>query len=747
MAAIPSNPIPTPSTTLGASSRAASPVPGVPDGSSGKKYQTGSNSQTKKTAGKTLGMVSETSRGLIRVVSHDEMLANEKTAKDLSHLSIESLNPLAGLLRDRFEKAVRHRRMVGIDEEFIRDMRAYNGQYDPKKLQEINAFGGSAVYTRMMTMKCRGATALLRNVYMNSDRAWTLDPTPDPQIRDSVDQNIKKLVMAEVASVNQMGQTVDQNALADRMEGLYDAAKLAERRKAITEAAEAQRKIDDMLDQGNFYQALTDFLVDLPIYKHAIIKGPTTRRTTTLKWAKNKPVAHEEARFYWDRVSPWDVWFTPGATAITNTDVFERQRLSVQDLYAMLGLPGYRDTDIRQIIDTYDKKGFQEWIQLFEYERAYMEGRNNVLDDTFINAIEFHGFVLGKYLKEFNIPGCDDDERPYFVTAWMVDKRIFKVMMNPSPRQRVPYYVTSFDKTPGSISGNGIPALANDITDVMNATLRALVNNVSISSGPQVMIDRDLIGPSQDDNLYPWKRWSYISDPANPNRKPVDFFQPTSNAQELLGVFDKFSVMLDDVSTIPRYLTGGGANSGAGRTASGLSMLINNANKTLQNVADNIDNDIMRPLLTQLYDYIMLTDDTGMLRGDENISVEGVRQASTQEQDLTRQLEFLQLINNPTYQSLIPPGEVARILQKISDSLGMEVKIMQPDDPINKPNAMNPPVPPSPVGGQGGPNPSGDQTPGPNPAAAAPGAGGVPGVQPAPMVVPFNNVSSNLPHG
>jgi len=96
---------------------------------------------------------------------------------------------------------------------------------------------------------------------------------------------------------------------------------------------------------------------------------------------------------------------------------------------------------------------------------------------------------------------------------------------------------------------------------------------------------------------------------------------------------------------------------------------------------------------------------------------------------------------------LIPPGEVARILQKISDSLGMEVKIMQPDDPINKPNAMNPPVPPSPVGGQGGPNPSGDQTPGLNPAAAAPGAGGVPGVQPAPMVVPFNNVSSNLPHG
>lgn len=760
MAAIPANPLPVSSSLLGGSARAATPITGVPDATGGNKFQTGGPKQSKP-SGKKLDSVPEKSRGLIRIVNNDELSLIDRNSKSLAKMDEEDLSPLAALIRNRFEKAVRHRRTVGIDEEFIRDMRAYNGQYDPAKLQEINKFGGSAVYSRMMSVKCRGATALLRNVYMNSDRPWSLEPTPDPEIKDNIDIHIKTLVMEEVKAVNATGKIVDQHALADRMEGLYDAAKLAERRKAIEEAKEAQRKIDDILVQGNFYEALSDFLSDLPIYKHAVIKGPTTRRHTTLKWNKNRPVIHEEARFYWDRISPWDVWTTPGATSVTNTDIFERQRLSVSDLYNLIGLPGYREEDIREIIGAYEAKGFQEWIQLFDYERAYMEGRNNILDDTYINAIEFHGFVLGKYLKGFNVPGADDDEKPYFITAWMVDKRIFKVMMNPSPRQRVPYYITSFDKTPGSITGNGIPALANDITDVMNATLRSLVNNISISSGPQVVIDRDLMAASQDDALYPWKRWSYVADPANPNRKPVDFFQPQSNAQEILGVFDKFSTMLDDVSTIPRYLTGGGASGGAGRTASGLSMLINNANKTLQNVADNIDNDIFRPLLQQLYDYIMLTDDTGMLRGDENIVVEGVRQASTQEQDLTRQLEFLQLINNPTYQSLIGPDETARILQKVADSLGMEVKINQPGDPINKPPALpieqqfqalgkmvaqtQPDL--SQVPGGGGPNPSGDNTPGPNPAQAQPGAGGQPGVQPAPMVIPTNNVSSNLPHG
>jgi hypothetical protein len=178
-----------------------------------------------------------------------------------------------------------------------------------------------------------------------------------------------------------------------------------------------------------------------------------------------------------------------------------------------------------------------------------------------------------------------------------------------------------------------------------------------------------------------------------------------------------------------------------------------------------------------LYDFIMLTDDTGMLRGDESIIVDGVRQASKQEQDLTRQLEFLNTINNPNYQQIVGPGEVARILQKIADNIGMEVKIKQPDDVpgAQAPGLYVPPPPPAPPppppphvnvnlagqlpspalnslaglppGAGGGPNPTGNQTPHPNPANAAPGAGGVPGLTPAPAASPVNTVASNLPHG
>lgn len=724
---------------LGTSARAASPIPGVFDGAAAARF---------KKENSTTDPMKHQGRGMLRVVPNSELVAAEKASRDLSKISSETATELANYIRQRFEKAVRHRRVIAIDDQLIRDMRAYNGQYDPGVLAAIEQMGGSAVFSRLMAMKCRGATALLRNVYMNSDRPWTLDPTADPKIPDSVDQNIAMMVHQEVMSANMNGNTVSQQAIHERLELLYEAAKLNERRKAEREVKDAQLKIDAILEEGNFYESLSEFLSDLPIYKYAVIKGPVTRKSTDLKWGRNKKLhAEERAKFFWERVSPWDVWFSPGATNIKNTEVFERQRMSVNDLFKLIGLPGYREEDIRAIIEAYEGRGFKEWIQIFDYERAQMEGRNNVLDDTFINAIEFHGFILGRYLLEYNVPGVDDPLKPYFITAWMVDKRIFKVMLNPSPSARVPYYVTSFDKTPGSMYGDGIPSLANDLTDVINATLRALVNNVAISSGPQVFYDEDMISPNQDDKIYPHKRWKYVGDPMNPNRKPMEFFQPSCNAQELMAIIDKFSVMLDDVSTIPRYLTGSGQAGGAGRTASGLSMLINNANKTLQNVADNIDNDIFSPLLHQLYDYIMLTDSTGMLRGDESIVVDGVRQASKQEQDLTKQLQFLQLTADPTDQQIVGLDERARIIQKIADNIGMEVSIKIPGDvpgapPPGTAALVMQAATAAPQGGGGaGFNPSGTNQPSPS-GAAPPGAGGQQGVPPAPQVSPTNTVSA-----
>src|SRR5690349_2477663 len=114
---------------LGGGVRSGSAIPGVYDGSPKQVKLRGQG------------------RGLIRVVGPDELDAAAKRSQSLAKAPEPVITELAKYIRQRFEKAVRHRRVIQVDDELIRDMRAYNGQYDPGKLQEIRSFGGSEVYS------------------------------------------------------------------------------------------------------------------------------------------------------------------------------------------------------------------------------------------------------------------------------------------------------------------------------------------------------------------------------------------------------------------------------------------------------------------------------------------------------------------------------------------------------------------------------------------------------------------------
>ena len=70
-------------------------------------------------------------------------------------------------------------------------------------------------------------------------------------------------------------------------------------------------------------------------------------------------------------------------------------------------------------------------------------------------------------------------------------------------------------------------------------------------------------------------------------RQAADRVLPAAvQRQDLLTVFKAFVDLSDDVSAIPKYI-GGQPGGGAGRTASGLAMLMGNACKILQTVAAN----------------------------------------------------------------------------------------------------------------------------------------------------------------
>lgn len=598
---------------------------------------------------------------------------------------------LVSYIRGQFEIFRNHRNTsAGWSERLLQSLRTFNGQYDATKLMEITKWGGSTIYARVIAQKCRAASSLLRDIYLSQDRPYAVRPPAQPTVPDEITQSINALLQQENQMVQQQkGVPPQSQDVQQRRMALMDSAMDAAKKKANEQARTSEDKIEDMLRQGEFYNALAEFLVDLPVFPFAVIKGPIVRICPEVIWPKGggQPTIMQKPRLMWERVSPFDIWFTPGVADISNANIIEKSRLTRAELNDMLDLPGYNHDEIRAVLDEYGRGGLYDNWDTTDAERAILESRENPAWNRsgLISMMEFNGNVQGRILQDYGL-AVPDELRDYHVQVWCVGSHVIKANLSPSPRQRHPYFITSFEKVPGTPVGNSLCDLLLDIQEAANACLRSLVNNLSISSGPQVVINDDRLTPGENtDDLYAWKRWHVRNDPlGNAGQQPISFFMPTSNVQQLMQAYQELIQIADDVSAIPKYV-GGQAGGGAGRTASGLAMLMGNASKILQTVSANIDRDVMDPALKQLADLIMLTDTSGVLTGEERITVQGVNVAIQRETIRQRQIEFLGATNNPTDMSIVGIKGRGEVLRAVSQTIGLNgEQVVPPEDQLER---------------------------------------------------------------
>jgi hypothetical protein len=635
-------------------------------------------------------------QGVLRVVPGPVLEANLKKAdEERAAAQLASSQPeltgLASFIRSQFEIMSRHRNSAsGWGDRLLAALRAFNGEYEPGKLQQIKQFGGSEVYARIIAAKCRAASSLLRDVYLAPDRPWGLEPPADPDVPPEVMSSINMLVESETATTGMLGGgSISQDVQRDRVMQLMQAAREAAKKRATQQASVAEERLDEILTEGGFYKALADFIVDLPLFPFACIKGPVVRIVPTVVWQGGKAVVSQQPRLFWQRVSPFDIYFTSGVSEIDDASVIERMRYTRTDLNDLLDLPGYDHDAVRAVLKDY-ANGLHDNFDPTDTERATQENRESPTMNASgtISCLEFHGAVQGQTLLDQGMDPelISDPLRDYMVQAWLVGRHVIKVQLSPSPRKRHPYFITSFEKVPGTPVGNGLPDILSDVQDVCNASLRTLINNLSIASGPQVVVNVDRIAPDENiEDMYPWKRWRVVNDALGNNAQaPVSFFQPNSNAHELMSVYEKFNGIADELSAIPKYLSGQ-ALGGAGRTAAGLAMLMGNASKILQTVAANIDRDVMDPALTGLFDMLMLTDTSGMLTGQETVKVMGVNVAVQRETQRARQIEFLTATANPIDAKILGPKGRAAVLREVSQGIGISgAKIVPTEEDLER---------------------------------------------------------------
>ena len=593
---------------------------------------------------------------------------------------------LAAYIRDCYRAAADNRRNLGVDDRMMSAMRALRGEYDAQTLSAIKEFGGSEVYARVTATKVRTCAAMLREIYTATDKSWGLTPTPDPQLAGpSLDEAVREVLYAEVAEVHAAtGQPPPPEALKQRASTLRDEL-LQKRRKVAADALHAREAvIEDVLWEGGFHESLWAFLGDIATFPCATIKGPIVRNKNVLVWEGNRPTTARRAQPSWARCSPFDVYFAPWSQTPQDGYVVHRERTSRSALESMKGLPNYNDAAIDRVLANWGPSSC-EWYDYNESELAELEQRESAVSPMYSDKtqrpmamLSFYGAVSRDLLVAWGVPeaqlpaGIPDAS----VFAYLVGNEVIGVTMNPHPTGRLPFYTDSFERIPGSCYGNAIPDLLDDVQSVGNAALRAVVNNLAIASGPMGWLNEDRLAENDPNakKLWPWKMWSF-NDPmssASTSEKPMDFFQPNNNVAELFGVYQQMLNMADELSSIPRYMHGSGAQvGGAGRTASGLSMLMDAANRTIKQTVSSIDTNIIESIVEDVNVYLALTRPDVVMEGDISVKARGAVELMQKETLRMRRLEFLQLTNNPIDQQLVGVEGRFNLLKELARDLGL----------------------------------------------------------------------------
>lgn len=618
----------------------------------------------------------------LRVVSNSDLARQEQEASDRALAERQNQPVLLGLtahLRACWDVALLAKRPI--ENEMLRALRQRNGEYEADKLRAIRGQGGSEIYMMITEVKCRAAESWLRDILLdNGSPPWDLAPTPLPDLvpgeKKAIEQQFAQQLME---TIQRSGQAPDMAQMRELREMVAQDYRFALLREAQARADRMKVRIQDQFAQGGWEPAFNDFITDLVTFPAAFVKGPIVRRQRALGWEQSptgatvvKPI--ERLAPEYERVDPFYIYPEPGISNINDGYLFEYHPLTRMALADLIGVPGYDEDAIRKVLEIGNG---QSWInqdtelQKDEEERKFY---SYMRPTEVFDALEFWGKVSGAMLREWGMSEQDipDPAREYDANVWVVGNYVIKAVLNYDPLGEKPYTKTSFIKCPGAFWGKGIPKIIEDLQAVCNAAARALVNNMGIASGPQVEVNLERIPPNEDiTTLTPWRIWQVTNDPVGSSAPAIRFTQPDSRANELVAVYEKFSKLADDHSGIPAYVYGDLNVQGAGRTSSGLSMLMGAAGKGIRQVVMHIDSDVVKPIVMRQFVFNMRYDPDESIKGDVEVIAKGAINLAVKETVNVRRIEFLNATANPIDAEILGREGRALILREVAKGLQM----------------------------------------------------------------------------
>jgi len=206
----------------------------------------------------------------------------------------------------------------------------------------------------------------------------------------------------------------------------------------------------------------------------------------------------------------------------------------------------------------------------------------------------------------------------------------------------------------------------DDTQTLMNGFMRMAVDNAVLSGNLLIEVDETNLVPGQDLSVYPGK--VFRRQGGAPGQAIFGTKFPNVSGENL-QLFDKARQLADESTGLPSFSHGQTGVTGVGRTASGISMLMNAASGSIKTVIKNVDDYLLKPLGEGLFRFNMQFNFNPEIRGDLEVKARGTESLMANEVRSQRLMQFLQVASNP---ALAPFAKFQYVIREIAKSMDLD---------------------------------------------------------------------------
>ena len=535
--------------------------------------------------------------------------------------------------------AIEGREQLGIEDEWTEDEEHYIGvddanrheqnmswrntkaKYEGNQIKEDKRATRSTVFLNITRSYVDAAAARLADMLLpnsEDDRCFAIQPTPMPDLDEMAESEVmQKFIDPQTGVVTEMSE----------------AAWAHEMKELAAERADAEEtQIAGWFAENQWAAKMRHVIEDTSKLGTGVIKGPVPSKKRTVKWSRNKDIG-QMAKDIANRivpdskvVDPWNCYPDPacGENIQDGSYFWERDTMTVRQLKALKGQPGYIDEQIEACIKEGPIAPQVEWHPRDAMEQRVSKGsRWEIWYYTGMASREELETADYKFKEESE---TEQPEQYYHAIVTMVNHRVIKVALSPLDDGTFPYDVMIWQRRPGLWCGMGVSRQIRTPQRMLNAANRNMMDNAGLSGGGQVVIDTTQIYPL--DGVWElsgrklWGKKDGVGHEFDAN-KAFHVFSIETRQVELMNIVQFALRMAEESTGLPLIMQGQMGEMNKTDKVGIAQILNNNGSTVLRRLTKQFDDFITVPHVGRYHEWYMEYGEDDALKGDTEIVAVG----------------------------------------------------------------------------------------------------------------------------